>query len=67
MRALLSTSGQNANTDQLSELIPEFVKGVINLRGKVIPVIDLRLKFSMKNIEYTESCSISIGRLALKR
>jgi len=24
---------------------PEFVKGVINLRGKVIPVIDLRLKF----------------------
>jgi purine-binding chemotaxis protein CheW len=27
---------------------PEFVKGVINLRGKVIPVIDLRLKFCLE-------------------
>jgi purine-binding chemotaxis protein CheW len=26
---------------------PEFIKGVINLRGKVIPVMDLRLKFGM--------------------
>ena len=26
---------------------PDFVKGVINLRGKVIPVVDLRLKFGM--------------------
>ena len=33
---------------------PEFVKGVINLRGKVIPVMDLRLKFGMDEIEYTE-------------
>ena len=33
---------------------PEFVKGVINLRGKVIPVIDLRLRFSMEKAEYTE-------------
>jgi purine-binding chemotaxis protein CheW len=30
---------------------PEFVKGVINLRGKVIPVMDLRLRFGMKAIE----------------
>lgn len=28
---------------------PDYVRGVINLRGKVIPVIDLRLKFGMKN------------------
>ena len=27
---------------------PTFVKGVINLRGKVIPVVDLRLKFGME-------------------
>ncbi len=27
---------------------PPFVKGVINLRGKVIPVVDLRLKFGME-------------------
>ncbi len=29
---------------------PEFVKGVINLRGKIIPVVDLRLRFSMKEV-----------------
>ncbi|MBW1903327.1 MAG: purine-binding chemotaxis protein CheW [Deltaproteobacteria bacterium] len=39
---------------------PEFVKGVINLRGKVIPVIDLRLRFSMKAIPYTERTCIIV-------
>jgi purine-binding chemotaxis protein CheW len=33
---------------------PEFVKGVINLRGKVIPVVDLRVKFGMASIDYTD-------------
>ncbi|CAB1068102.1 Positive regulator of CheA protein activity (CheW) [Olavius algarvensis Delta 1 endosymbiont] len=31
---------------------PDFVKGVINLRGKVIPVMDLRLRFGMMSIDY---------------
>ncbi len=39
---------------------PEFVKGVVNLRGKVIPVIDLRLKFGMPEIDYTERTSIIV-------
>lgn len=39
---------------------PEFVKGVINLRGKVIPVIDLRLRFGMKAAEYTERTCIIV-------
>jgi len=40
---------------------PDFMKGVINLRGKVIPVIDLRLKFSMQEEEYTqETCVIVV-------
>ncbi len=40
---------------------PDFVKGVINLRGKVIPVIDLRLKFGMETIDYTErTCTIVV-------
>ena len=39
---------------------PEFVKGVINLRGKVIPVIDLRLKFSMEEAERTEETCIIV-------
>ena len=39
---------------------PEFVKGVINLRGKVIPVMDLRLRFGMGEIEYTERTCIIV-------
>ena len=33
--------------------MPTYVKGVINLRGKVSPIIDLRMKFSMEPAEYT--------------
>ena len=39
---------------------PEFVKGVINLRGKVIPVIDLRLRFCMAASDYTERTCIIV-------
>ena len=39
---------------------PEFVKGVINLRGKVIPVIDLRLRFEMEAMDYTERTCIIV-------
>ena len=40
-------------------LAPDHVKGVINLRGKVIPVVDLRLKFGMEENEATaETCII---------
>lgn len=40
--------------------MPPFVKGVINLRGKVIPVIDLRLKFGLPPTEYTEQTCIVV-------
>jgi len=39
---------------------PKFVKGVINLRGKVIPVIDLRLRFGMDDSDYTERTCIIV-------
>ncbi len=39
---------------------PVYVKGVINLRGKVIPVVDLRLKFGMEEISYTERTCIIV-------
>jgi purine-binding chemotaxis protein CheW len=39
---------------------PDYVKGVINLRGKVIPVIDLRLRFGMDSIEYTDRTCIIV-------
>ena len=41
--------------------MPHHVRGVINLRGKVIPVIDLRLKFDMSETEQTsETCIIVV-------
>ncbi len=40
---------------------PDYMKGVVNLRGKVIPVIDLRMKFSMQEEEHTqETCVIVV-------
>ncbi len=39
---------------------PNFVKGVINLRGKVIPVLDLRLKFGMSEAEHTDATCIIV-------
>jgi purine-binding chemotaxis protein CheW len=39
---------------------PDFIKGVINLRGKVIPVVDLRLKFGMEKIAYNERTCIIV-------
>ena len=39
---------------------PHFLKGVINLRGQVIPVVDLRLKFGLMEEEYTERTSIIV-------
>ncbi|MDE2599947.1 MAG: chemotaxis protein CheW [Rhodocyclaceae bacterium] len=32
---------------------PEFIKGVINLRGAIVPIIDLRIKFGLGKPEYT--------------
>ncbi len=39
---------------------PEFMRGVINLRGSVVPVVDLRLKFGMSKTEKTVNTCIII-------
>ena len=39
---------------------PDFVRGVINLRGKVIPVIDLRSKFALTATEYDDQTCIIV-------
>ena len=47
---------------------PDFIRGVINLRGKIIPVIDLRLKFMMKAHEdTTKTCIIVVQVLRQSR
>ena len=42
---------------------PHHVKGVINLRGKVIPVVDLRLKFGLPEQEYTQRTCIIVTQV----
>src|SRR5438094_9052339 len=46
--------------------LPSYVKGVINLRGKVIPVVDLRLKFGMAAKDYSERTCIIVVDVAVK-
>ncbi|MBW2147233.1 MAG: purine-binding chemotaxis protein CheW [Deltaproteobacteria bacterium] len=45
---------------------PGYVKGVINLRGKVIPVIDLRLKFGIEEKDYDERTCIVVVEVSGK-
>ena len=44
--------------------MPPFVKGVINLRGRVIPIVDLRVKFGLK-AEFTERTCIIVVQVKL--
>jgi purine-binding chemotaxis protein CheW len=43
--------------------MPDYVKGVINLRGQVIPVIDLRINFGMEEREYDDRTCAIITRI----
>lgn len=42
---------------------PAFIKGVINLRGKIVPIVDLRLKFNLGKVEYNEFTVVIILNL----
>lgn len=43
---------------------PDFIKGVINLRGKIIPLMDLRLKFGLPEKTYSERTCIIVVEVA---
>jgi len=43
---------------------PEFIKGVINLRGIIVPIVDMRIKFKLGNIEYNQFTVVIILNLA---
>ena len=45
--------------------MPDFMRGVINLRGSVVPVVDLRLKFGMPKTEKTVSTCIIIAEVSV--
>lgn len=50
---------RNAEVTPVPQM-PVYVKGVINLRGKIIPIVDLRLKFDLSNIRDTEQTCIVV-------
>ena len=40
--------------------MPDYIKGVLNLRGKIVPVMNLRTRFGLKEVEYTEETCIIV-------
>ena len=42
---------------------PQYIRGVINLRGTIVPVIDLRRRFALEPIEYTNTTVIIVLRI----
>lgn len=43
--------------------VPSFVKGVTNLRGVIVPIVDLRIKFDLKDASYTHQTVVVILNL----
>ena len=46
---------------------PQFMEGVINLRGQLIPIIDLRTRFAMPRTEHTKNTRIVVTEIGSKR
>jgi purine-binding chemotaxis protein CheW len=46
---------------------PQFMEGVINLRGQLIPIIDLRMRFGMDRAERTKNTRIVVTEIGSKR
>ena len=47
--------------------MPAYIKGVINLRGKVIPILDLRAKFQLSTESYGERACIIVVQVGARR
>jgi purine-binding chemotaxis protein CheW len=43
---------------------PEFIKGVVNLRGTIVPIVDMRIKFNLGEVAYTEFTVVIILNVA---
>lgn len=60
--------GEIIQITQMQEIIPipeqpHYIKGIINMRGQIIPVIDMRLRFGMMEAEFTDRTCIIIVRV----
>jgi len=48
--------------DQVTRIAntPDFIKGVTNLRGVIVPIVDLRVKFSQQDVEYNDNTVVIV-------
>jgi purine-binding chemotaxis protein CheW len=74
----LGTEEYGVDISQVQEIIrmveitfvpraPRFMEGVINLRGQLIPIIDLRTRFGMPRTEHTKSTRIVVTEIGSKK
>jgi purine-binding chemotaxis protein CheW len=59
----ISTINEMENTITRVPKTADYIKGVINLRGEIIPIVDMRLKFNLPQIEYTEDTRVIIIKI----
>lgn len=55
--------GYDADTVTRIANVPPFIKGVTNLRGIIVPIVDLRIKFNLGSVEYNEQTVVIILNL----
>ncbi|AEE66437.1 chemotaxis protein CheW [Bordetella pertussis] len=55
--------GYDAATVTRIANVPSFIKGVTNLRGIIVPIVDLRIKFNLGSVEYNEQTVVIILNL----
>lgn len=56
--------GYDANVVTRIANVPSFIKGVTNLRGIIVPIVDLRIKFNLGKVEYNEQTVVIILNLS---
>jgi purine-binding chemotaxis protein CheW len=44
--------------------VPAYIKGIVNLRGNIVPIIDLRIKFNLSSVEYNDFTVVIILNVA---
>ena len=53
--------GYDADTVTRIANVPPFIKGVTNLRGIIVPIVDLRIKFNLGSVEYNEQTVVILN------
>lgn len=55
--------GYDAQTVTRIANVPSFIKGVTNLRGVIVPIVDMRIKFNLESVEYNHETVVVILNL----